>query len=84
MSLDLSRYYIIKKFNDGWLMGSMDENDRRFIPKRHLVQLGYLSEPEDPSTPPAISNVIVVPTGGEPPTKSRADLDDNWRSRPSQ
>ncbi len=72
---DLSDYYTIKKLSTGWLVGSKQNNEARFIPNDELVRMGYIRK-EDHPKPPDISHsptVIVVPTG----EKRRFDL--SWR-----
>lgn len=70
---DLSQYYIIKKFQHGWLVGSLTDSSSLFVTRSELVRMGYESEPADitlSSTPPAIPTVIMVPTGREKRSKS--------------
>lgn len=80
---DLSKYHIIKKFDDGWLVGSILTGESMFLPKEHLIKIGYLSqESEDifSKSYPFYNNVIFVPTGKEKQQNvSKADLDVDWR-----
>lgn len=65
---DLSKYYIMKKFKHGWLMQLQNSNEVVFIPKDHLIKLGYIRDEKNTSTTPSrksweYSGVIVVPIG---------------------
>lgn len=78
---DLSKYHIIKKFDDGWLVGSIFTNESIFLPKEHLVKIGYLSQESGDifsKSYPFYNNVILVPTGKKQYI-SKADLDVDWR-----
>jgi len=44
INCDLSRYFIVRKFSDGWLMGSQNGPESIFVPRTELVRMGYLSE----------------------------------------
>ena len=66
MSHDLSRYFVVKKFNDGWLMGSQNGPETIFVTRDELIKVGYLPA-DDPNivlnrlVPP--TKVITIPIG---------------------
>lgn len=77
---NLDEYYIIKKFNNGWLMGSVLRNESLFIPQKDLIRMGYLEGPIENNKPILVKpGIIVVPTEDQRPSKSRADQNLNWR-----
>ena len=85
--VDLSRHYVLKKLPDGWLVGSIERGDTRFVPRAQLIEMGYLDEAElTSSDAPPDTEAIVVPTATDKrksnstPLAGRADLDPNWRS----
>jgi hypothetical protein len=66
MSYDLSRYFIVKKFNDGWLMGSQNGPETIFVHRDELIRMGYLpsnrSSPSSRRLAPS-TKVITIPIG---------------------
>jgi hypothetical protein len=90
---NLDGYYIVKRFNNGWLMGSVKSNTTLFVPRKDLVRMGYLAGSiEYSSSSLGNPTAIVVPVSpthrrrskSVEPQKSRADQDLNWRRSKSE
>lgn len=77
---DLTNYFVIKKYPDGWLVSKNNPGERPiFLQNEKLISMGYLNEEtpsvRHPSPPPA---VILVPTAYR---RSRSELNENWRKK---
>lgn len=89
---DLSRYYIIKKFRHGWLLGKVENDESQFISREELVKMGFLADTGDYSSASMLGSsppsVIVVPTSpssvqkrsqSSDKNKYRNDNNSDWR-----
>ena len=77
-------YYVIQKFDDGWLIGSQLDDEPIYLHHSSLVEMGYLPKNTLKTNITPKSNAIVVPTGNSPPKGtggSRADQDPYWRKK---
>lgn len=90
--MDLSDYYIIKKYKHGWHLAKIGTEMSQFISREELINMGYIVEPDDDSNNNIISttppSAIIVPTGdynfnnkskNSIKSKFRADNDPDWR-----
>lgn len=62
---DLSKYFIAKKFQHGWLMQEQKGDKTIFIPREHLAKMGYIRKEtvQQKRNSWGRSGAIVVPTG---------------------
>lgn len=77
---DLTNYFVIKKYPDGWLVSKNKPGERPiFLQNEKLISMGYINEEtptvRHPTPPPA---VILVPITQK---KGRSDLNENWRRK---
>ncbi len=84
MSAECPNFYVVKKYNHGWLLRDPKNNTVLFLTNEQLAQRGFISYETKPSKPPSSApKVIIVPTRLRRSLSARrADTDPDWRARP--